>query len=135
MTVAYKAGSIVQNADTDLIWLKSFATQDKYDTFESIAGVNYQVPADHEFIITKIISFNTAASQAIRVGYADDALDNAVGPPTNGLYGTDGLKGEGANIGYERDVFIRVPATKYPLQAPQGGNSGTCIIGYERSTA
>ena len=135
MTDAYRVGSLARDAETDLKMMSAAASAANYDCFETDADVNYQVPADHEFIVTHIIL--ASATGAFRVDFysGDDAKDNDAAAPTNAVRRTGTFYFAAANVLYPVDVLIRIPAGKYPHLHTLGNDATVNLLGYERSTA
>jgi len=132
----YTVGSLLTPDATSLVALINSAgtlTADYYDTFESPRGTPYQVPAGKLLYIGALLGTPDVSGSApihIRVGYADDAVQNSVTPPTNAVFVHDASFDQPLTMPNPRSVWIPIPAGKYPFiqMAPKGSTQATGIV-------
>tara|TARA_Y100000310_G_scaffold317685_1_gene370847 strand:+ start:24975 stop:25307 length:333 start_codon:yes stop_codon:yes gene_type:complete len=97
-------------------------------------GTDYQVPAGRTFTIAKIIYRGENAGADFMIGYGDDAVANGVAAPTNpvGLTADGVFAAPTAHTTYSVDVYLVVPAEKYPYVKVSGTTWCNIIaLGYE----
>jgi len=142
MSIAIKVGSLVQNGVTGLVSLSAYLTAAaRYETFESNrggtglgGGTDYQVTAGKTLYITKIIYFSPVANcEGFIIGYGDDGVAEGAAAPTNpvGLTPMYGLSSIVARQLNEVNVFLIVPAQKFPYAYSIANVSSIIIEGYE----
>lgn len=123
----YRIGSIVTDTVEDLKSIGAHASASKYDTFET-DGAKYSVTGGKILYIAKILVLVGTAGARIKIGYADNSISNATGPPTNPviLGGDEGVITHSNNAGAQPfDVFYAIPAGKYPFILMDAGGTGS----------
>ena len=113
-TIAFKIGSLVQDSVAGLKALAAFATATNYMTLEIPVGTDYQVPVGKTFYITKVSYSVSTANEHVIIGYGDTGIPDQAAPPTNYVALTAYLQAPAAYTIYERDLFLAIPAQKYP---------------------
>lgn len=125
----FKIGGGGTDTPADVKCMAATPGSTQYMTFESPVGTDYQVPSGKIFYITKIIysSSSSAALTAFQIGYGDTGVPAQAGAPTNAVNVTSMFATVTNSQQYTLDVFIPIPAQKYPYILTQG-NGGPCTI-------
>jgi len=122
MTTAFRLGSLAQDAVTGIKSLCALVTaSSRYMSLESPVGTDYQVPAGKTFYITKMHYSGVDASIGFVIGYGDTGVADGAAAPTNPVQLTQMHRGASAFIEYSADVFLAIPAAKYPYIQWQSG--------------
>lgn len=130
MTVAFKIGSVAQDGKDDIKTMLFDCSVNNHDTLEQPLGTDFVVTAGHTFVITKMHVYGTAGGTRIEIGYGDDGVDDGA-EPTNWVEMTGHFLLETANKQYDYDLFIPIPAGKYPAIGCITGNIEGQISGIE----
>lgn len=106
----------------------------RYDTFESPRGTDYVVPAGKTLYITRVMGGHqlTGGSAAdLGIGYGDTGVGDDPSAPTNAkmLWQVTFFTVNGLNVDVE--VFLPVPAGKYPFALATGAGWGLSVFGIE----
>ena len=133
----WTVGSITTRNETALVSLTNsmdILTDNRYDSYQSPRGVNYQTPAGVTLYIGYLMGTpDTAGSTAVhvRIGYGDEAVSDSLAAPTNAVIVWDASFENPANMSNPRSVWIPIPENKYPfLQLTPGGS--VQAVGIER---
>ena len=126
-TDIWRVGTLETTDLTGLVALtnsQSDLTADRYDSYESPRGTDYQVPTGETLYITTLHGTADAAvvDLHIQVGYGDDAVNDAVGAPTNSVTVFEFTWRDAVDAGGGQSVpisvWIPIPADKYPWVRP-----------------
>lgn len=132
MERGFRVGSLAQDEVTGIKVLAITTTvANRFSTFECPLSTDYQVPAGKIFYITKITFSANVAGSDVRIGYGDDGVYDDAGGPTNAVGVTLGYFAIIAKEKYETEVFIPIPAQKYPYMYAIGGGMTVNIQGVE----
>lgn len=133
----YKIGA-VETRDPSLLRCLSNSqiqvTSERYDTLESPEGTDYQVPTGKTLYITKLQVGSGATSGTffiLDVGYGDDGVANSASAPTNRKVVYRTIYMQGAGLRGDLDVFIPIPAGKYPYIYGNGSWWNIAAMGIE----
>lgn len=96
-------------------------TVNHYMTFEQPVGTDFQVPAGNTLYITKIQWINASASGGFYIYYGDDGVASGAPAPTNPVQLTWDYRDATANVLYDINVLIPIPAGKYPCAKAVAG--------------
>ena len=101
-------------------------TAGNYDTYESPRGTDYQVPTGQTLYITQLTGspqVATSTSETLTVGYGDTAVGDSTAAPDSAVVvfvtSWESVDGAPARL----DVFVPVPAGKYPFVLPSGASN------------
>ena len=123
MTKAFGLGGGSTSDVAEMKWGGNQASNPNYSTFQFPAGTPLQVTPGSTLYITRLYIEGDLANKSITILYGDDAVDDAVGAPTNPVLVTELLYIEPANKVVTLDVLIPIPSAKYPaFQAVSTGN-------------
>lgn len=108
----------------------------RWATFDDQGGTAYQVPTGKKFFGAYIIISGDTATVTVGLGYGDTSVDDAdttnESAPTNAvdLIGesqesvmNSPLTNDNADKGDKYDIFLHIPASKYPYMTTQHGES------------
>lgn len=131
-TKGYRIGSLAQDDETGIKFITANAlAAGHYCTLEFPVGTDYQVPAGKTFYITKILYSAHVAGGGVLLGYGDDGVASGVAAPTNPVRLTALIMARLADEEYNSDLFIPVPAEKYPFIFTFGSDVWAKIQGIE----
>ena len=124
----YTAGSILTVDPTELVTLVNSVdslTAERYDSYQSPRGTDYQVPAGLTLYIGYLMGTADVAGAPpihLRIGYGDDSVSDSVAAPTNAVIVWDASFEDPATIPNPRSVWVPIPTGKYPFirMAPGG---------------
>lgn len=133
----YKVGGVETRDPTLLKCLNNSQKEcngSRYDTPEDPPGTDYVVPAGKTFYITKLqgVPLQTAGSAVlVEVGYGDDGVANSAATPTSpkGVWTIVANQVNGLLL--DLDVWIPIPAGKYPYIFCQGTTWNVTVMGIE----
>ncbi len=131
MTIGFKIGTFGQDAVTGICTLGATLGANVYQTLGFPFGTGYAVTAGKTLYITEVFFHNDAGARQIYFGYGDTDVDDSVAAPTNAVQIGGNLAILTANVVYKHDVFIPVPATKYPFFWATGSNAYVTALGVE----
>jgi len=99
----YQAGTVLSGANL-------------YSTLERPDGVNLSaVPAGKTWYLTRIMVAGGTAGTYAEIGYGDSAVHNSVSAPTNAQKLSRVIGVAAADTIVDKDIFIAIPAGKYPF--------------------
>ena len=113
MSNLFRVGTLATDTPGDVISLKAHSTTTMYDCLEYPGTTNYQVPVGKTLYVCKVIAAAWTLQSSFNLGYGDNALDNAAGPPTNWVQCSGGLFLSAVYTSYIFDILFSVPAQKY----------------------
>ena len=129
-TRLYKAGSAATDTPGDVIQLAVNLTESQYMTAEAPVGTDYPVTAGKTLYITKLIWKSDGAGATFGIGYGDDGVAAGASAPTTPVNRTSSLvfACAAADTTYSEDVFIPIPAEKYPYIYTSGTAGRTQVV-------
>lgn len=115
-TRVYKIGSGVTDVPGDIKTGFVLTTAlNNYMTFESVLGTDLQVTAGKTLYITRLHYFGNTISQNFWIGYGDTGVGDGAPAPTNPVQVTRRFANLVAQEEMSLDVFIPIPAEKFPV--------------------
>lgn len=133
MVLVVNLGSYASDTLTGAKTLTAAAIINKYQTLFSVAGVEYQVPADKQFTIGKVSHFATTVQSRFVIGYGDDIVNDSATPPTNAVQLDISTGSRLAYQQYNNNIIFNVPANKYPYIFCNYGYVYVSVMGAERN--
>ena len=129
---AFRLGAVGQDSVAGTVYATSeITTGGEWETMESPVGTDVQVTAGYTLYITKIIWFaQTAGTQILEIGYADNAVAEGSIALTNGKVMIGTLRGD-ANTMYTITGLWKIPASKYLYMKSIVNNVTIMIFGVE----
>lgn len=131
MKTGFRLGSLAQDAVTGIKIIFATPANAQFMTLETPVGIDYQVPAGKTFYITQAYTEIGGANGSFLVGYGDDGVPSQAGAPTNWKQMTTLLYIDKANVSYPFNLFVPIPAGKYPTLLASGGVGHINIVGVE----
>jgi len=131
-TKTYKLGSLCQDSETGIKALYAGNTAGaKYSTLGTGAGGSYQVPVGKKLYLSLAGFFCAAANGTVIFGYGDTVVADSVVAPVNAVEVSNRLSSPTAFIWNELNVFLEIPAGKYPFFFSDSGGSSSMVYGLE----
>lgn len=128
-TRIFKLGSSNTDTVADIVrGISSATTAANYMTFEHPIGTDLQVTAGKTLHITRIIIRTDTASGGFSIGYGDDGVADGAAAPTTPIHLTGIFSLISAQETKTFDVYIPIPAEKFPFARSNATHIGMCII-------
>ena len=127
---AFRLGSVGQDSITNVKVMAAHPlSTDYYMTFEYPIGTDFVVTAGYTLYMTKIIFYPDGAGVGPIIGYGDNGVASGAAAPTNWVQITQAIPG--LATGQEYDIFVPIPAGKYPCMKNFAGVTRATIYGVE----
>ena len=131
MTLAIRIGTIAIDTDVGIDTKSANASSGNYDSLEKPVGTKYQVPVGKVFKIGKVIFAGSSVNAKCTIGYADTPVDDDSTPPTNPVELLPLIPVDVAKKLINVEIFIKIPAEKYPYIRASGGVINSVELGWE----
>ena len=131
MVLSIQFGTIIKDSLTGVKMMSAVASSTNYDTFALPVGTKYQVPAGKIYHAGQVRYSGDTVGMYIDVGYGDTSVTNSAVPPTNYVNLLPFLAVDTAVKHFTENIYLYIPANKYPCIRSVAGIGTTHIIGFE----